>query len=256
MQVLCECGCGESAPIARQNDPKRGYTKGQPVRFVKGHSIKNGLAPWFKGDQAGYRAIHTYLRKHFPKAGACEECGKEGRTDYALIRGREYSRKREDYRELCRRCHVLYDELGYCSYWKKQGRESVPSGEPPACKCGCGAPVSWSRSKKDWHRYITGHNRRQAERAPSPVRLVRTIACGHCGRDFTAKRSDAQFCSKACKAAQRRADRKDDVERPCHQCGGTFIVNRYDKSRHCSKSCAATCQHAGGCPSREERVAA
>lgn len=34
---LCQCGCGQSAPIATQNHVKRGYIKGQPMAFVKGH---------------------------------------------------------------------------------------------------------------------------------------------------------------------------------------------------------------------------
>jgi hypothetical protein len=35
---LCECGCGMPAPIAKQSDSKRGYVKGQPVRFQPGHN--------------------------------------------------------------------------------------------------------------------------------------------------------------------------------------------------------------------------
>ena len=35
---LCECGCGEPAPIARTTDKRRGYVAGQPVRFIRGHS--------------------------------------------------------------------------------------------------------------------------------------------------------------------------------------------------------------------------
>jgi hypothetical protein len=36
--TLCECGCGESAPIARVTWKARGWVKGQPVRFVHGHN--------------------------------------------------------------------------------------------------------------------------------------------------------------------------------------------------------------------------
>ncbi len=35
-----------------------------------------------------------------------------GRTDYALIIGGTISRKRADYRELCRGCHMRYDHGG------------------------------------------------------------------------------------------------------------------------------------------------
>lgn len=34
---LCECGCGGHTPLARQGNTKRGYVKGQPVRFIQRH---------------------------------------------------------------------------------------------------------------------------------------------------------------------------------------------------------------------------
>ena len=37
---LCECGCGEPAPIAKRNDHALGYVKGQPKRFRKGHAAR------------------------------------------------------------------------------------------------------------------------------------------------------------------------------------------------------------------------
>ena len=36
--TLCECGCGNPAPILTYNAPKRGYIKGQPARFISGHN--------------------------------------------------------------------------------------------------------------------------------------------------------------------------------------------------------------------------
>ena len=35
---LCECGCGEPAPIAKETKKRLGYVKGQPLRFIRGHS--------------------------------------------------------------------------------------------------------------------------------------------------------------------------------------------------------------------------
>ena len=40
---LCECGCGKPAPISPDNDKARGYVKGQPRRFIKGHRIDTSL---------------------------------------------------------------------------------------------------------------------------------------------------------------------------------------------------------------------
>jgi hypothetical protein len=37
---LCECGCGVQAPVATRHDPRRGYVKGQPMRFVAGHAAR------------------------------------------------------------------------------------------------------------------------------------------------------------------------------------------------------------------------
>lgn len=34
---LCECGCGQAAPVARKTCSKRGWVKGHPLRFVHGH---------------------------------------------------------------------------------------------------------------------------------------------------------------------------------------------------------------------------
>jgi hypothetical protein len=40
---LCECGCNQPAPIAKQTDRRRDWVKGQPMRFVNGHRGKQNL---------------------------------------------------------------------------------------------------------------------------------------------------------------------------------------------------------------------
>lgn len=141
----CECGCGEPVTVAY----------GKPKRFRKGHHLRHGGAPWYKGDKVGYRALHTHLNKYYPKTGICDECGKATRTDYALIEGREYSREREDYRELCRKCHVDYDGIG--RYVRKSDIAKQQAGPAPFCKCGCGATTEWDRSRRQWRKYALGH---------------------------------------------------------------------------------------------------
>jgi hypothetical protein len=34
----CKCGCGQLAPLASQTYTKRGWVKGEPVRFIRGHA--------------------------------------------------------------------------------------------------------------------------------------------------------------------------------------------------------------------------
>jgi len=41
------------------------------------------------------------------------------------------------------------------------------------------------------------------------------VKCHHCEKEFDAKRKTAKYCSEACKkAAQRDADKPDDVDKP------------------------------------------
>lgn len=45
---LCECGCGQPAPIAKKTDTARGYIAGEARRFVAGHhgrALRLALAP-------------------------------------------------------------------------------------------------------------------------------------------------------------------------------------------------------------------
>ena len=42
---LCECGCGEPAPIADKNHTATGMIKGQPRRFIFGHHMRPRIRP-------------------------------------------------------------------------------------------------------------------------------------------------------------------------------------------------------------------
>jgi hypothetical protein len=63
----------------------------------------------WKGDDAGYSAIHMWLRQHIEKSGVCQHCKKKTKkTEFANISGK-YRRSISDYLELCHSCHTLYD---------------------------------------------------------------------------------------------------------------------------------------------------
>lgn len=40
MAALCECGCGRETSIAKYSDPRYGYVKGEPVRYIRGHHFR------------------------------------------------------------------------------------------------------------------------------------------------------------------------------------------------------------------------
>lgn len=58
---LCECGCGQAVPLAKQTKRSVGHVKGEPMRFVAGHQTRGrrgeDAAGWKGGrhvDQHGY----------------------------------------------------------------------------------------------------------------------------------------------------------------------------------------------------------
>jgi hypothetical protein len=66
---LCMCGCGQPAPIATGTDSRRGWVKGQPVKFIRGHihrrepiwTIDGDTGCWLWG---GYIDASTGYGKH------------------------------------------------------------------------------------------------------------------------------------------------------------------------------------------------
>lgn len=59
-----------------------------------------------------YGIVHYWLRQNFGKASICESilCTNKSTTfDWALLQGKKYQRKRENFIQLCRSCHIKYD---------------------------------------------------------------------------------------------------------------------------------------------------
>ena len=69
-------------------------------------------------------AIHSWLRYHYGNATKCtgEDCsGKSQTVEWALRKGKEYEKNKDNFRMLCISCHRKYD-------WDegKQSRFEVP----------------------------------------------------------------------------------------------------------------------------------
>ena len=73
----------------------------------------------WKGEDASYGAKHKWLYKTFGKAGKCENFTSQflefpckntsKRFEWALLDGKKYERKIENFKELCHSCHKKYD---------------------------------------------------------------------------------------------------------------------------------------------------
>jgi len=90
-------------------------TKGKPLLANRGES--NGM---WKGDQVGYSSLHEWVRKRKPRPALCEECQQRPPIDLANVSG-EYSRDLDDWRWLCRHCHMVLDgRIGNLKQYKER----------------------------------------------------------------------------------------------------------------------------------------
>jgi len=145
---LCECGCGSPAPLAKVNDKRKGHVRGEPVRFVSGHNARGKpkspetrarMAEYARNRSAEHHAllvearrsrplvsvhagtIHDWLRRNHVLLGTCDRCGQDKETEFAFLRHpAPYTYNREDYAEMCRRCHMYFDiDTGIRPQWSE-----------------------------------------------------------------------------------------------------------------------------------------
>jgi hypothetical protein len=75
--------------------------------------------PLWQGDDAGYFAVHIWLKKYFSKANHCENrdngilsfscTNKSKNYQWANKKESKYTRYKKDYYQLCISCHKRYD---------------------------------------------------------------------------------------------------------------------------------------------------
>lgn len=51
---FCHCGCGQRTNLSRDNDAPRGYVKGEPFRYVRGHAPKARKGVRYREEDRGY----------------------------------------------------------------------------------------------------------------------------------------------------------------------------------------------------------
>lgn len=64
--------------------------------------------PNWKGDNAKYVAIHQWVSNNFGKTIKCEKCDSIKNIDWSN-KNHKYSRNRDDWQQLCKKCHKKYD---------------------------------------------------------------------------------------------------------------------------------------------------
>lgn len=86
---------------------KAWFKKGN-VPWTKG--LSEHLHPHWKGDFAGYDAIHSWVEKHLGKPKKCDKCKTKKSKIYQWSnKSGKYKRVLSDWQRLCIKCHSRYD---------------------------------------------------------------------------------------------------------------------------------------------------
>lgn len=95
---------------------------------------------------------------------------------------------------------------------------------------------------KKWHKSDEGRrwHKKHYEKNKNKLYQEKEFVCDWCGKHYISTiNGHNRFCSNRCKTAWRRASGIDDEERECIICGKKYTVNKYSKTKTCSKSCAS-----------------
>ena len=103
------------------------WNKNKKTGLVPRNAFKRGHTPWgkgkkflqttgennvnWKGENVGYFALHSWVKRHKGSPVECEKCKKNDKQsvyDWANI-DHKYRRNLDDYIRLCRSCHRKHD---------------------------------------------------------------------------------------------------------------------------------------------------
>lgn len=123
----CHCGCGQKTNLASSSNPKKGWVKGEPLRYIFGHQYKkNKIDP--------------------PNpSGLCMcGCGQKTKIAHLTDRSRGWLKG-----------HPV-------RYIHKHNKNHLAPPAPDFCACGCGQPLKKAKFASRQSRFISGHNNRQS----------------------------------------------------------------------------------------------
>lgn len=114
--IECKTKWSKGKHFSRESE----FKKGRKVFFSEEHRSKisqarkghrdtvgkdNGM---WKGNKVGYFALHHWVNRTFGKAIVCEKCSSTLNVQWAN-KSYNYKRQRNDWLELCYKCHRKYD---------------------------------------------------------------------------------------------------------------------------------------------------
>lgn len=88
---------------------KKGVHYSPKTEFKKGERLNEDHPNW-KGNKAGYNALHAWVKGRLIKPINCDHCGLNKPLDLAN-KSQLYKRDITDWLWLCKKCHVAYDDI-------------------------------------------------------------------------------------------------------------------------------------------------
>jgi len=76
----------------------------------------------WKGDKAGYKAIHHWIRKHLSRPEKCVACNERPSREVANLDGK-YTRDLTTWQWMCRSCHLRMDDVANKAWKTKKTKE-------------------------------------------------------------------------------------------------------------------------------------
>ncbi len=107
--------------------------------------------------------------------------------------------------------------------WMKKCTEALARGQVAA--------VAWHRSSigREWAK-------KNYEKSLAITHVEIDLICIQCGKNY--KGEKGKFCSGKCQSKWRRLHKVDNENRICVTCGKEFSINKYSKTKTCSRSCS------------------
>lgn len=108
--IICN-QCGKKFKVWQSRIKEK---KGKYCSLNCYNKSKRGKPAWNKGlinNPKSYSGIHNWLHRKYGNANKCEICGEDNKKyQWAKLKDKEYERKRENFWQLCVKCHTLYDK--------------------------------------------------------------------------------------------------------------------------------------------------
>ncbi len=110
IEKVCK-SCATKFIIYRSTLKNRPYKYCSKKCYDKNRVVLTGKdSPHWKGKLVGYGGLHHWIKKVSGKAVMCENCNSVKNVEWANI-SRKYKRVISDWKQLCRSCHHVFDDI-------------------------------------------------------------------------------------------------------------------------------------------------